>query len=123
MAKNLTVFLEDRPGTLAEVGEVLGNAGINIDGLCGIPCEGRGVINILVEDGAGARRALENGGISVQRERDVIVLDIEDQPGEFGKMCRKIADAGVNIDLCYIASNTRVVLGVDDLAAARAATG
>ena len=59
MAKNLTVILEDRPGTLADIGEVLGKEDINIEGLCGFPCEGKGIINILVEDAGGARRALE----------------------------------------------------------------
>ncbi len=58
MAKDLTVVLENRPGTLAELGEALGKAGINVDGMCGFPCEGRGVIHILVEDAGAARIAL-----------------------------------------------------------------
>ncbi len=123
MAKNLTVIIEDRPGTLADIGEVLGKAGINIEGLCGFPCEGKGVINILVEDAGGARRALESAGITVQKERDVILLDIEDRPGEFGKSCRKLANAGVNVDLSYVASKNRLVIGADDLNKARAAIG
>lgn len=123
MAKNLTVILEDRPGTLADLGETLGKAGINIDGVCGIPCEGKGVIQILVEDGEGARKALEDAGIAVQEVRDVLVLDIADRPGELGKTCRKIANAGVNINLTYLASNTRLVLGADDFNKLRAALG
>jgi len=55
MPKDLTVVLEDRPGTLADVGEALGKAGINIDGLCGFPCQGKGILHILVEDAAAAR--------------------------------------------------------------------
>lgn len=121
MAKNLTVILEDRPGTLADIGEVLGKEDINIEGLCGFPCEGKGIINILVEDAGGARRALEGADITIQKERDVIVLDIEDRPGEFGRTCRKIADEGVNVNLIYAASKTRLVLGADDLNKARAA--
>lgn len=58
MAKDLTVVLEDRPGTIAHMGEALGKAGINIDGGCGFPCEGKGVLHILVEDAADARRVL-----------------------------------------------------------------
>ena len=69
MAKNLTVILENRPGTLADLGEVLGEAGINIEGLCGSPCEGRGVIQILVEDSDNARQVLKGAGITVQEER------------------------------------------------------
>ncbi|MFV2045709.1 MAG: ACT domain-containing protein [Anaerolineales bacterium] len=121
MAKDLTVILEDRPGTLADMGQALGNAGINIDGWCGFPCEGKGVIHILVEDAAGARSALEDGGMQVTREREVFVLDIEDRPGVFGEIARKIADAGVNFDLGYLATNTRLVIGADDLEKAQAA--
>jgi hypothetical protein len=121
MAKNLTVILEDRPGTLADVGEALGNAGINIDGICGFPCAGRGVLQVLFENGDGARSALEGAGLTVEGEREVLVLEIKDKPGEFGKVCRKAANAGVNIDLAYIASNTRLVFGADDLDKLRAA--
>jgi hypothetical protein len=120
MAIDLAVILEDRPGTLADMGEALGKAGINIEGLCGFPSEGKGVIHILVEDGSTARRALEEAGLEVRSERQVLILDIEDRPGEFGRICRRIADAGVNIDLVYLASNTRLVVGAGDLDKARA---
>lgn len=120
MAKDLTIVLENRPGTLAEVGEALGNAGINIDGMCGFPCEGKGVMHILVEDAAGARRALESAGLQVQGEREVLVLEVQDRPGAFGEISRKIADAGVNVELAYLATRTRLVLSADDLEEARA---
>lgn len=121
MAKDLTVMLEDRPGTLASLGEALGKAGVNIDGLCGVPSEGKGAVHVLVEDGAAARRALEAAKFRIHEERDVLVLKMEDRPGELGRVCRKIADAGVNINLTYLAANTRLVLGVDKLDKARAA--
>jgi hypothetical protein len=119
MAKDLTVMLEDRPGTLADMGEALGKAGINIEGVCGFPGQGKGVIHFLVDDAVAARRTLEAAKIHVQEERDVLVLNIADRPGEFGQICRKIAKAGVNINLSYLASNTRLVLGVDNLDKAR----
>ena len=121
MAKDLTVILEDRPGTLADMGEALGKAGINIDGWCGVPSEGRGVIHILVDDSSGARSALEGAGIEVAEERDVLVLDVEDRPGAFGEIARKISSAGVNIDFGYLATNTRLVLGAGDVEKAQAA--
>jgi hypothetical protein len=121
MAKDLTVILADRPGTLADVGETLGKAGINIDSMCGFPCEGRGVLHVLVEDAAGARRALEEGGMEVSGERDVLVLEVEDRPGAFGDIARKIANAGVNVDLAYLATRNRLVIGADDLEKAQAA--
>lgn len=119
MAKDLTLMLEDRPGTLADMAEVLGKAGINIEGTCGFPSQGKGVVHVLVEDAAAARKALEAAKIHVQEERDVLVLKIADRPGEYGRLCRKIANAGVNINLSYLATNTRLVLGVDNLDKAR----
>ena len=121
MVKDLTVVLEDRPGTLADIGEALGKAGINIDGLCGFPCQGKGVIHILVEDAAAARRALQEKGLEVRDERQVLVLKVEDRPGAFGDVTRRIANAGVNIDLAYPATNNRLVIGADDLDKARTA--
>lgn len=121
MAKDLTVLLEDRPGTLAALGEALGKARINVEGVCGVPSEGRATVHILVEDAAAARRALQQAGITVRSERDVLVQKIEDKPGALGSMARKLADAGVNIDLVYLATNTRVVLGVGDMEKARKA--
>ena len=120
MAIDLTVILEDRPGTLADMGETLGRVGINIDGMCGFPCEGKGVGHILVEDAAVARHALEEVGIEVRGERQVLVLEIEDRPGALGEVSRRIASAGVNLDLIYVASNSRLVIGADDLDKARA---
>lgn len=121
MTTDLTVILENRPGTLAELGEAVGKAGINIDGMCGFPCEGRGVIHILVEDGSGARVALEGAGIEVNAEREVMLHEAEDRPGMLGEVLRKIADAGVNVDLIYKATQTKLVIGADDLEKAKAA--
>jgi hypothetical protein len=119
MARDLTVVLEDRPGTLAGMGEALGKAGINIDGLCGFLCEGKGVIHVLVEDAPPARKVLEDAGIEVKGDRPVMVLDVSDRPGVLGGICRRISDAGINIDLIYAATNTRIVLGVSDLEKAK----
>lgn len=121
MAKDLTVVLKDRPGTLADMGEALGRAGINIDGICGVHCQDETAIHILVEDVEGARRALEASGIEVSDEREVLIMEVEDRPGVVGDVARSIANAGVNIELVYLATNTRLVIGADDLDKARAA--
>lgn len=121
MAKELTVILEDRPGTLAILAETLGKEGINIEGGCGFPSEGKGVIHLLVGDAGAATKALKGAGLEVRGERDVLVLDVEDKPGAFGEICRRIADAGVNIDLFYGATSNRIVIGCDDLEKAKGA--
>ncbi len=121
MAIDLTVVLEDRPGTLADLGEALGTAGLNIDGMCGFPCEGKGVIHILVDDVSGARHAIEAIGLEVSSEKEVLLFEAEDRPGILGEVARKLTNSGVNVDLIYKASQTKLVIGVDDLEKAQAA--
>jgi len=117
--KDLTIILQDRPGTLAVMGEILGKAGINIEGICAITYKGEGAVHILVEDTAGAHQALKAKGIEVKAERDVLVREIKDQPGALGEVARKLANAGVNIELIYLSTKTRIVIGVDNIEKAR----
>lgn len=125
--KDLTVSLEDRPGMLADLGEALGKAGINIEGLCAITSEGRGIIHLLVEDAAAARMALDGAGIKVEGEADPIVSQVSaeevDRPGATGAMARAMANAGVNIQVVYLATKNRVVAVTSDNAKARQALG
>jgi hypothetical protein len=121
MAKDLTISLDDRPGILAELGEALGGAGINIEGFCGYRSGGTGIVHLLVDDATAARSALEGAGFAVQDERDVIVLDAEDEPGALGAIARRIAAADVSLDIAYLGTNTRIVVGAEDLEKLRAA--
>ena len=122
--KDFTLVLKNQLGTFADLGEALGKAGINMEGLCGIPCEGEGLIHVLVKDAIATRKVLEDANIEIRAERDVFVLDIGrkvSKPGTGGEMARKLANAGVNIDLIYVGENNKLVLGVDDMEKARAA--
>ena len=121
MATDLTVRLVDRPGALAGACEALGDAGINIDGCCAYPAGTAGQLHLLVEDAATARQALTAAGYEVVQDRQVIVHELADVPGSAGQSLRRIADAGVNLELIYVATATRLVIGADDLDAARTA--
>jgi hypothetical protein len=126
MAKDLQLSLEDRPGEGARLGEALGNAGINIEGLCAITHEGRATVHILVEDATAARSALDAAGIKVEGETHVIVTDFgprEDKPGEMGRAARALADAGINVSLVYLATRSRGVMATSDNAKARELLG
>jgi hypothetical protein len=117
MATDLTITTEDKPGGLASVGEALGAAGINIEGLSGIAFEGRGIIHVCVEDGAAARQALEGAGIKVEGEADAILgppVQGAETPGTMGAMARQVADAGINVRAAYVATGNRVVMVTDD---------
>jgi hypothetical protein len=120
--KDLTVIMEDKPGKLADLGEATGRAGINIEGLCAMVGDGKGLIHILVQDADAARKALDDAGISVADERDAVVVDLHDKPGAMGEIARDLADAGVNIDVAYtIFTGVRLVILTEDVEAARQA--
>lgn len=118
MATDLTVTLEDRPGELARLGEALGGAGVNIDGFCATTAGGSGQVHVLVEDAAAARQALEGAGIQVGGERDALVMDSPNSPGELGRAARRLADAGVNIEAAFPTADGKLAFGVDDLSKA-----
>lgn len=124
MATDLTLRLDDEPGELARVGDVLGRAGVNIVGLCALTRGGgEAEVHILVQDATAAFQALHGAGIKVAEEREVVVLQVEDRPGALGEAVHKLGAAKVNLETAYLATNTRLVLGADNLADAKAALG
>jgi hypothetical protein len=118
LATDFEIVLEDRPGELARVGEALGNAGVNIEGIAGFGFEGRGIIHLVVEDAAAARSALGSAGVSVNRESEAMVTELPagaaSRPGEMGRMARAVADAGVNFEAIYLATGNRAVAVTSD---------
>jgi hypothetical protein len=120
---DLTIELEDKPGTVAAAAEALGKAGVNIEGFAGFNVGGKGIAHVLVEDASKARRALESAGTRVTGEQQVMVLEVDDRPGSLGKITRKLADAGVSLNTVYLATKTRVVIGAKDIEKARATVG
>ena len=121
--KDLTIELDEKVGSVASAAEALGKAGVNIEGICGFVVGGKGVGHLLVADTSKAREALQTAGARVTGEQDALVLEIEDRPGALGKLTRKIADAGVNLNAVYLATKTRVVIGAREIEKARTAAG
>lgn len=121
MPTNLRIDADDRPGVLAAIAGALGEAGVNIAGYCGVTTGGHGTIHLLVDDAAGARTALQSTSHVVAAEHEAIVVDAgEDRPGYLGEVAKRLSDAGVNIQVGYVASGTRLVFVVDDAERARA---
>lgn len=124
MARDLTIVLVNRPGTLADAGESLGRAGINIEGTCGFPSGGEGILHVVVEDAQGGRRAIDEPELEVRAEREVVLLDrLPERSGTLGEALRRIAGAGVNVELLYLTTEGRVVLSGVDVAALQRAAG
>jgi uncharacterized protein len=118
--RDLSILLDDRPGALADLGDALGRAGVSIEGGGAWVVDGVGVAHFLFNDGAAARRALDAAGIEVLAEREVMVQRLrQGEPGQLGKLTRRMAEAGVNIEVLYSDHDHQLVLVVDDVAKAR----
>ena len=115
MATDLAITMDDRPGAIAELCDALRLAGVVVEAICGDITNGSDVDHFLVDDARTSRRIMERSGCTVQRVRDVLVVDLEDRPDAFGEVTRLVAEAGVNVDLIYLASGNRLVLGGDGL--------
>src|SRR5215218_11360387 len=121
MAVDLVIDIDNTPGALAQVAAAISDAGVNISAATCIGAGERAELHILVPHAGAARHLLAISHVAVSRERDVVVVDVEDRPGVLADLTRKIARAGVNLDLVYVATGDRVVFGADDVAALRAA--
>jgi hypothetical protein len=121
MAVDLVIDIENTPGALARVAAAVSDAGVNIAAATCVGPGERAELHILVPHAEAAKHALAISHVAVTREREVVVVDVEDRPGVLADLARKIAAAGVNLDLVYVATRDRVVFGAADVAALRAA--
>ena len=123
MAFDLAIDVDNTPGALAQVAAAISDAGVNIAAATCLGPDHRAELHILVKHAEAARHALALTQLAVTREREVVVVDVEDNPGVLADLTRRIAAAGVDLDLVYIATNNRVVFGSEDLAGLKAALG
>lgn len=123
MHKDLVIEVDNEPGALARVAAAVSDAGVN---LAAATCFGNGQraeMHILVPHPEATKHALALSNLAVTRERDVVVVDVHDEPGVLADLACKVAKAGVSLDLVYVATNNRVVFGSHDTAALAAALG
>ncbi len=119
--RDLEIDLKNHPGALAEMGEALGRAGVSVEGGGAWVVGGRGVAHFLFKDGAAARKALEAVGIRVIADREVVVQRLKQAvPGQLGMLTRRMAEAGVNIEVLYSDHDHQLILVVDDVKRGRA---
>jgi hypothetical protein len=121
MAVDLVIDIENSPGALAQVAAAISDAGVNIAAATCIGAGERAELHILVPHAEAARHSLAISHVAVTREREVVVVDVEDRPGVLADLTRRIAKAGVDLDLVYVATRNRVVFGAGNLDALRAA--
>jgi len=121
VAVDLVIDVENTPGALARVAAAISDAGVNIAAATCVGPGERAELHILVPHAEAVRHALAISQLAVTREREVVVVDVEDRPGVLADLTRKIARAGVDLDLIYVATQNRVVFGAPNIAALRAA--
>ena len=121
MAVDLVIDIENTPGSLAQVAAAISDAGVNIAAATCIGSGERAELHILVPHAGAAKHLLRISHLAVTREREVVVVNVEDRPGVLADLTRRIARAGVDLDLVYVATRNRVVFGAADVAALRAA--
>ena len=121
MAVDLVIDIENTPGALGRVATAISDAGVNIAAATCVGPGERAELHILVPHAEAAKHALAISQVGVNREREVVVVEVEDHPGVLADLTRKIARAGVNLDLVYVATRNRIVFGAADLPALKAA--
>lgn len=121
MAFDLVIEIENTPGALAEVATAISDAGVNLAAATCLGSGERAELHILVPHAEAVRHLLGISHIAVSREREVVVVDVEDRSGVLADLTRAIAKAGVDLDLVYVATRNRVVFGSPDLPGLRAA--
>ena len=117
MATEFKVRLKNRPGTLARVGTVLGDADVNIVAIQGFSRGEESIIQFVPTNPDKVVAALKAAGIPYTN-REVLIVKVLDEPGMLGDVALVMTDAGINIDSVYVTTAGHVVLAVDDLAGA-----
>ena len=116
--KEFDVYVQDKPGELAKVCEMLGGHGVNIKAVASERSANRPMIKVVTDDEATTKSALLRSGIAYDI-KDVIAVKMPDRPGELGKVARKLARAMVNVDSIYILNKengmTEIAFTVDNV--------
>ncbi len=103
MIDQLTVFLPNEPGTLAQMAQVLGDAGIQMHALMVADTADFGIVRIICDTPRAAARALADEGYRAAATR-VVAIEVENVPGGLAKVLTKLARVRLNVEYAYCAS-------------------
>ncbi|HZR96463.1 MAG TPA: ACT domain-containing protein [Gaiellaceae bacterium] len=120
MAFDLVVEIKNEPGALARIAAAISDAGVNLAAATCLGSAEQVELHILVPHAEAAKHALAISHVGVTREREVVVVEVEDRPGVLADLTRKVAAAGIDLDLVYVATRNRLVFGAADLDGLRA---
>jgi len=103
VATQFSIFLVNKPGVLAQVCDVLGRAKVNIVALTMMDSMEHGVLRLVAGDADKAREVLKALNIPLT-ETDVLCVEMPNKPGAMADVCKKLADAHININYAYVSS-------------------
>ena len=117
MAFDVRAVVPNRPGTLLMTCDTLANAGIELLGFCGDirPGERWGFLHVLVDDAEAAQAVLEAAGIEVTSVHKVDVNEVDKHTGALADEVRKYSESGRNIEVLYLDTHGRIVVGTEDM--------
>ncbi len=121
-AKQISAWVEDRPGMLGEVADALGETGVSIRAFTAAVLDGKGFVRVVVDRPAAARRVFRRHGWQITDD-DVVEVTVPDRPGALGAVAERLGQAGINIQYAYVgtarsASRVNLYLAVPDVSAA-----
>ncbi len=124
-AKQISAWVEDRPGMLGQVAAALGEKRVSIRAFMAAVMDGRGFVRVVVDKPAAARRIFAAHGWQTT-EDEVLEVTVPDRPGALGEVADRLGDAGINVEYAYVgtagsARKVNLYLAVKDLGAALAA--
>ena len=107
--KEFRFTVENKPGALARVAAALGEARVNIEGTAGI----EGAIRLVTDNPGKASKVLKDLNVDFQ-EKEAVVIDIPNHPGELATLLRRLGEEGINVESSYTAvERNKIVLTVD----------
>lgn len=121
MATEFSVWLEDHPGTLADLAEAMAKNAVNILAIHATPCPKQGIVQFITNHPDAAMEALSDIGLDYTT-RDVLLLTLTNEPGALARLARSLATAAININALYITMNGQIVLDVSDIRKAQEVT-
>lgn len=113
--RDLVIEVENEPGALARVAGAMSDAGVNMSAVTFLGGSSLAEVHVLVPHSEAAKHAMSLAGLAITREREVKVVDVVDRPGVVADLAFKVAQAGVDLDLVFVATNNRLVFGSADM--------
>src|SRR4051794_1007680 len=122
MSVDLVIDIENAPGALARVATAISDAGVNVAAATCLGPGERAELHILVKHAEAAKHAPAlSHDVTITRDGEAVGGEVDDCPGVLADLTRKVANAGIDLDLVYVATRNRVVFGAADIDGLRAA--